>query len=378
MFAVELLLNITMKKHTLIFILLFVSTLLSAEELYPIKLNKLRDDIHHWNLEHPVRNYSRLDSSEVMQIADNFLAWQNKDGGWPKNIDWLGVLNVDSVRNALDPKYRESTLDNRNTWPQIAYLSEVYTLTKKIKYKDAAEKGLRYILASQNASGGWRGWDVDAITYNDEVMTGVMNLFLDIQYKKKIYAWIKDPLYTQICNSLNKAVAVTLRCQIVVDGVKTAWCQQHDHKTLAPVKARSFELVSITANESADVLICLMRIKDPSDEIRDAIEAGVKWLEKSKITGIKIVKVKVPKSRVINEEYPYDLVVKKDPKATPIWARFYEIETNKPFMCTRKGTKVYKLSEVNPERRIGYSWYGNWPEKVLAVYEKWVIIYGNK
>ena len=31
---------------------------------------------------------------------------------------------------------------------------------------------------SEKKNGGWRGWDVDAITFNDEVTTGVLRLLL--------------------------------------------------------------------------------------------------------------------------------------------------------------------------------------------------------
>lgn len=287
-------------------------------------LPQLNDAIHHWNLEHPVRNYPRLDSSEVIEIADNFVAWQNPDGGWPKNIDWLAVLNIDSVKEALRPHYRESTLDNRNTWPQIEYLSEIYIRTKNPKYKKSVENGLHYLISTQNSSGGWRGWDVDAITYNDEVMTGVMNLFLEIKDKKKRFKWISQDakLYKQVTTALDKAILVTLHAQIEVNGVKTAWCQQHDHETLEPIQARTFELPAITANESCNILLFLMRIKSPSLQVIEAVESGISWLRKSQINDLRIQKVSIPKTKIINQEYPYDLIAVKDPTADPIWARF--------------------------------------------------------
>jgi len=362
-----------MKRILITCIVIYVSGILSAQKFdNSIKLIQFKDGIHHWNLEHPIRNYPRLDRTEVEAIADNFLAWQNPDGGWPKNIDWLAKLKVDSVRQALVKKYRESTLDNRNIYPQITYLCEAYARTENEKYRESAEKGLRYILSTQNKiSGGWRGWDVDAITFNDEIMTGVMSLFLEIKEKQKIYSWVKEPLYTDICKSLEKAIDVTLKCQIVVNGEKTAWCQQHSHKTLAPVQARTYELPAITADESSDVLIFLMEIKNPSPEIITAVNAGVKWLEKSKIQGIKLNKINLPKDKIINKEYPYDLVAVKDSTAKPLWARYYEISTNEPFMCTRTGQKVYKLADVDPERRTGYEWYGTWPENVFRKYAEW-------
>jgi PelA/Pel-15E family pectate lyase len=358
-------------KHNLSFFLLCFAFSLYAAKTPIIAIDEFNDGIHHWKLEHKNIDYPRIHPDSSRLIADNLLAWQNADGGWPKNIDWLGILNVDSVRAALRARYRESTLDNRNVFPQIRYLAKVYTLTKKKKYRVAAVKGLRYLLATQHASGGWRGWDVDAITFNDEIMTGVMELFLEIKENSPDYKWVPVHLRKQIIRSYEKALDLTLRCQVSVNGQKTAWGQQHDHKTLLPCKARTFELASLTANESCDVLLFLMKIPHPSTEIVTAIEAGVKWLEKSALQGIKVEKITIAEDKIINHMYPYDLVVVKDSTARDIWARFYEIETNCPFMATRQGEKVFRLEDVDPERRTGYAWYGYWPEKVLKAYPFW-------
>jgi PelA/Pel-15E family pectate lyase len=336
-----------------------------------IKLTPFQDGIHHWNLDHPVRNYLRLDSSQVFKIADNFVRWQNIDGGWPKNIDWLGVFNIDSARNVLKENYRKSTLDNRNIYTQIEYLSEVYSQTNIEKYRESAERGIRYILSNQNQSGGWRGWDVDAITYNDNVMPGVMQLLLNLSEKQSPYSWISDSLQKQATAALNKAINVTLRCQIIVDGKKTAWCQQHDHVTLLPIKARTFELPSITASESCGIVLFLMKLKNPTPEVVNSVESAVAWFKMSAIHGIRVQKVKIPREKIVNQEYPYDLIVINDTTAPPVWARYYEIDTNRPFMCNRNSIKVYKLEEVEYERRTGYAWYGYWPNEVLKEYEKW-------
>lgn len=55
-------------------------------------------------------------------------------------MDWAGVLNIDSIKAGLKDGQKRSTLDNRNTFSQIEYLADVYTLTKKQKYRAASEK----------------------------------------------------------------------------------------------------------------------------------------------------------------------------------------------------------------------------------------------
>ena len=279
-------------------------------------LEGVADGIHHWNLEHPDRTYARYAPEQYKEIADNFIAYQNKDGGWPKNIDWLAILPADSVYQALNDRYKRSTLDNRNTYSQIDYLAQVYTKTKESRYKEAVGKGLNYLLKTQKKNGGWRGWDVDAITYNDEVTTGVLELFLRINEGDINYTWLDGSMKKRIYQALQKGIDIILRTQYVQNGVKTVWGQQHDNETLLPVQARTFELPSLVSTESCSVLKLLMEIPHPSAQV--------------------------------------------------------ELDTNKPFMARRDGTKVYQLSDVDPERRTGYDWYTYIPETLLQHYPQWL------
>ena len=72
-------------------------------------------------------------------------------------------------------------------------------------------------------------------------------------------------------------------------------------------------------------------------------------------------------------------MVVADPTAPPIWARFYEIGTNRPFFCGRDGVKKYSLAEIEHERRIGYAWYTNAPAYLLdKEYPLWRSKYPQK
>lgn len=337
-----------------------------------IDMSKFEDGIHHWNLFAENTNYKRFAATDYDAIAENFLHFQNPDGGWPKNIDWLADINADSLLESLSPYEKQSTFDNDNTYPQIDFLSRMYGITGNEKYKLSAEKGLRYILNTQNVSGGWRGWDVDAITFNDNVTSGIMNLLLDIHENQSHYNWIGSSLKNRLDSCLQKAISVTLQCQIEVDGIKKGWCQQHDHITLLPVKARSYELPSIASKETVSILHFLMRLQDPEAEIIQSVEAAILWLEESKINNVRIEKIHIPKDTYPGQNLDIDRITVVDSTAKPIWTRYYEISDNTPFFCRRDGKKVFTLAEVNPERRGGYGWYGYWPEELLAVdYPEW-------
>ncbi len=336
-----------------------------------IDLSKFSDGIHHWELYSKTRSISRLDTSDVLGIADNLLAYQNADGGWPKNIDWLATNSPDSVISALSERYRQSTYDNRNTFPQIEYLAAVYQQTGIDKYRMAAQKGFQYILDTEYPKGGWRGWDADVVTFNDDVMTGVMDLLLDVRQKHTYYDWIGPQYRQQLIAAYDRGLNVILKSQIIIGGKKTAWCQQHDFETYAPVQGRTYEHPSVTARESCDIILFLMKIEDPDQEVIEAVESAVDWLNEVKIEGHRYAKIPIPVRSYHETTVDYDREFVPDATAKPVWARYYDLERNEPFLSLRDGTIVYSLEEISFDRRIGYAWYGYWPESITEPYREW-------
>lgn len=341
------------------------------KELTPIDLSKFSDGIHHWELYSKIRSQERWDTSDVIQIADNLLAFQNEDGGWPKNIDWLTKLPADSIIYSLSDRYKQSTLDNRNIFPQIEYLAKVYTYTGIKKYKASAVAGFEYILDNQYPQGGWRGWDADAITFNDDVMTGVMDMLLEVNNGANYYSWLPGKLRNKLKKAYHKGLKVILNCQIEVNGVKTAWCQQHHPTTYQPVRGRSYELPSITARESSDIVLFLMKIPQPGQGVISAVNDAVKWFEKAQIKGYRYGNIRIEERPYHETTINFDREFVPDSTAQPVWARYYDMEDEKPFLCLRSGKIVFHLSEIPFDRRVGYEWYGYWPEKVFKAYNHW-------
>ena len=103
-----------------------------------------------------------------------------------------------------------------------------------------------------------------------------------------------------------------------------------------------------------------MAIEHPGPGVVAAVDGAVAWFEQVKIRGIK-VEDRPDKER---SKGIYRVVV-EDPSAPPIWARFYEIGTNKPIFADRDSVKKYSLAEIGDERRNGYKWYGYWPQNLL-------------
>ena len=340
-----------------------------------IDTSKFLDGIGHWMKKYGRdRNDERFKPNQIVEISDNILRYQNDNGGWPKDLDWLGNIDESIVRSLRGERsMARSTFDNHNTFPQVEYLAKAYMQTKDERYRTAAERGLNYILKEQRASGGWRGSDVDAVTFNDGTMSGILRVLNDIRSGAKHYAWLDDTHREAVSQAFDKGIECILDYQVIVNGQKTAWGQQHDHKTLKPVQARSYELASLTAYESCDVLALLMSLPNPNKRIQEAVHAAVAWMEKVKIEGIRLESIKIDPVRFKNHTSNTDKVVVQDKTAGPIWARFYDVETNEPIFCRRDGTKVATFAEIDLERRTGYAWYGGWPiHTITQAYPLWM------
>ncbi len=57
---------------------------------------------------------------------------------------------------------------------------------------------------------------------------------------------------------------------------------------------------------------------------------------------------------------------------SPVWARLYEIGTNRPVFGDRDGKVHYDVKEISEERRRGYAWYVRTPRRLLdGSYPAW-------
>lgn len=320
------------------------------------------------------KDESWFESEEAKNIAENVLLYQRDIGGWPKNIEMQKELSASEKQNLIKLKSNPAgcTTDNGATCQEMLFLSKIYKKQPDDRYKTAFLKGIMYLIAAQYKNGGWpqfyplkEGYYTN-ITYNDNSMVNILNLFKEIKDKSGFYSIpVPDEIVKLIETSFNKGIDCIIKTQYKQNGTLTAWCAQHDRETLEPAKARAYELPSLSGKESAKITLLLMSIKNPSKEIINAVETSVAWFEKTKITGIKIETIATGKG---DEK---DRVVVESPDAEPLWARFMELKDNKPFFCDRDGKKKYSLAEIGHERRNGYAWYTNEPKEVLKKYPNW-------
>lgn len=328
-------------------------------------------------------------------VAENMLLWQRDNGGWPK--DTYNVLFDDSKTDidndinrdktkaykvpinynreqtpeqkklALDSKhFTDATIDNSHTVREIRYLLQAFKKTNDLRYLTAATKGVDYLLKAQYDNGGWPQFYPDRktyrhdITFNDNAMSNVMNLMMDIS-KGINNTDVLDKKYVPLAKAaFDKGVGIILKTQLTMHGKKAVWCAQYDEVSLQPAKARAYELPSLSGSESADIVRVLMRVEHPSAAVKQSIADAINWFEESKITGYKTQRIK-------DSTQPRGQDVIVVPAAGSVmWARFYDLDTNQPFFCDRDGIKKNTLAEIGNERRTGYAWYGVWPLKLIS------------
>ncbi len=313
-------------------------------------------------------------SAEAVRIADNVLLFQRNTGGWPKNKPFPAVLDEAGKARLRRRKARvDSTFDNGATHTHLRLLAKVYTATKTERFGAAFTKGLDFVLAAQYPNGGWpqiypnaRGY-AKHITFNDGAMIGAMSLLRDVAQRDPDFAFVDAARRRRASEAVAKGLRCILACQIVVAGKRTAWCAQHDEKTLEPRPARIYEKVSLSGAESVGVVRYLMSIERPTPEVIAAVEGAVAWFDRAKLTGIR--QISRPDAALPRG---FDKVIIADPTAPPLWARFYEIGTNRPIFSGQDGVIKRRLADINPERRTGYSWYGTYPAKLLSThYPAW-------
>ncbi|MGN1263891.1 MAG: pectate lyase [Prevotella sp.] len=311
-------------------------------------------------------------SERAVQLGDTLLAYQTDRGGWPKNVKWQRRINHDEMR-----KIRETgigaTIDNNATTTEMRYLAKVYAATGIERFRDGFLRGLSYILEAQYDNGGWPQFYPPrpnvpysaCITYNDNAMLNVMLMLRDISddagYLKPLA--LTDSLRAVAAASFGRGIRCILDTQIRVDGKPTVWCAQHDAVTLVPAKARAYELPSYSGAESAGITLLLMELPDPSQEVIAAVHGAVAWFESHVIADSTFVRRR-------DAAGLSDATLVYSP-GNHVWARFYDLDTGKPFVCDRDGIKRNSVELLGSERRNGYSWYVTSPDKVLKVYSKW-------
>ncbi|MBL4607345.1 MAG: pectate lyase [Pseudomonadales bacterium] len=354
-----------------------------------------------WNrFRYPIERYAQRDA---IKIADVIVKLQRPTGGWGKTVapdegystvsleavaalEYSLSLLHDGASKTSTYSHHATTLDNGATHSHIRYLMRVARATKDIKYQKSAITGLHYLLDAQLESGGWPQNYPNMssygghITFNDGAMAGALTALQEVATGE--YYFIKPALMKQVQMAIDLGVEFILRSQIVISGKRTVWCAQHNNVDYKPEGGRIYELPSLSGAESVGIIKVLMRIDRPNARVIASIKSAVNWLYEAKIEHIYLTKVP-------DEKYTgkFHLQIKEDPSGEktrsysylgrgydlevvagghrPMWARFYDLSSQKPIFAGWDGVAKSSLSLIDYERRVGYMWYGYWAETLL-------------
>jgi PelA/Pel-15E family pectate lyase len=326
-------------------------------------------------------------SAEARRRAQNVVTFQTPAGGWSKGFDatdhsraageGFSTSNTSKHLSAGDHDQPAElnwsyigTFDNDATTRHLRFLARVAAAADEptgAEWRQAFLRGLAYILAAQYPNGGWPqtypldGGYHDSITFNDGAMVNILQLLRDIAAGQGEFAFVSSEHRSQAAESERRGLACLLRCQVKAGSRLTAWAQQCDMLTLAPTSARNYEMPAISSGESAAIIGYLMSADQPSAEVVRAVHAAAAWMEETKLRDVAWGPAANGSGRTLLSA----------PGAGPLWARYYEIGSNRRLFGDRDKSIHDDVDGISAERRNGYGWYSTGPARTLEQYAQW-------
>jgi len=298
--------------------------------------------------------------AEARQLADVMLTYQTPSGGWSKHVDLRQAPRAagQSFFSENEQWQYIATIDNGATTSQMEFLARLDGVQPAARYRASFVRGVSWLLDAQYPNGCWpqvyplQGGYHDNATFNDDAIVHAATMLREVGAGRP--AFVPRPLQRRAAAAYRSAVQCLLAAQARVNGALTIWPQQADPLTLQPASARSYEHRSLSAKESIPVVLLLMAIEAPDPSIVRAVHAARDYLERTRIAGLSY------------DQY----VARAQPGAGPLWARMYEIGTDRPIFSNRDGVVLYDWAKLT-DRREGYGWYTDAPAAFLDRYPAW-------
>ena len=308
-------------------------------------------------------------------LAEKVLVYQLTNGGWGKHLEDKSTVNYDLplskelTRTIKETGDDHATIDNNATTKEINILINAYQTSKNPSYLKSAEKGIAYLLQMQYKNGGFpqyypnRSLYRKQITYNDNAMINALTVLYNVAEGKNGFEVVDEKLKTKSKLAVQNGIDCILKTQILQKEKLTIWGDQYNEITLVPEKARAFEPVSLASAESVNIIKFLM-MQPVTPEIERAVKSSLQWFKQNKIEGYSY-EVTKENGKAVRKLAPE--------KNSVIWSRFYDVNDNRSLFGDRDGSIKYNYNDVSEERRNGYSWYVDSPQKLIdKEFPKWL------
>ncbi|WP_262151363.1 pectate lyase [Chryseobacterium foetidum] len=331
------------------------------------------------NLKLTVASFCLITSAFSAQVkdtlAEKMMVYQLPNGGWgkhnsdKKNVDYTKKIDAKLLKVIKANDNDLATIDNNATSKEINGLIKAYGTTKNPAYLKSAEKGIEYLLSMQYKNGGFPQYYPNSaiyrkqVTYNDNAMINALTILYNVSEGKEGFDAVDQKLKEKSKIAVQKGLDCILKTQVMQNGKLSIWADQYNEVTLVPEKARAFEPMSLATGESVGILKFLM-MQPVTPEIEKSIRFAVQWFDESRIKD---------HTYQVSREGEKAIRTLSKKEGSSVWARFYDIPTNKPVFGDRDGSVKFNYEEVSEERRMGYSWYNEAGTKLIDNdYPKWL------
>ncbi len=311
-------------------------------------------------------------TDEARRFTETILSFQTPTGGWSKAVNYLQGERKSAMHWTSQSGagwHYCGTIDNGSTTEQIRFLAANFAVTQHAPCRDSAIRGIEWLLMAQFPTGGWPqvyplepGYH-EAITLNDNAMLHVLEVLIQVGHRDVPFGFVSDELAARCRIAHQKGIECLVKSQVRFDGQATVWCAQHDPIDLLPTAARKMEPASLSGAESADVLKHLMRYGPDNEEVREAIESGVKWLAAHEVKGLRKTQSTDGQTRFVPDEASPEIY----------WARFYDLKTQQPvFFGAQDGVEYHTFAAMAERNKVAYDYFTTRPRDVITKeYARW-------
>lgn len=300
---------------------------------------------------------------------------QLESGGWDYLVDfdpaqsvkWYRKSDIGKISTADAAKRKNTTtFDDDNTQSAIQFLLAVADAGKgsndprDARIREARDYALQKLLEAQRPNGGWpqrwNGVRVDPRDY--PVRPAAFPKDYPREFPKVGYSGFytlndntqRDCILT-LLDAAKRLGRPELRAAAEWGGrflilaqlpePQPAWAQQYNPQ-FEPAWARAFEPPCVCSSESSGVMRMLidLYLETGDEQFIEPLPRAIAWFKRSEIS-------------------------------PGVWARMYELGTNRPIYGDRDGKIKYRFEELSAERQTGYSWKGAYglPE-VFSYYDE--------